>query len=480
MEKNNNTMHANPFAGTGKVFSYSLKQMLTAKGWLISTLLMAALLLIGIPLTVLIVGKAAGRDEGKKNETAVRTVYVADETAGTADYSVLKEAGKYPDVNYIACGSMEEASAAAEKDSHAVVLRVTKPEDIYKLTVYLPEGTEVSRSKASSFGSFAAENFSALLMQKADLTPEETELLSMHVVTETAGISADADDKEDEKNDILTQIIMLIVPFLVVMTVYMMVILYGQSMANSVMLEKTSKLMETILTAVHPVALMTGKLLATACSAVIQTLIWMLAAAGGIIGALIAAVFSFSDMAGLADSAAFADAGSAEKISQLMESMGGSFPSISVSGIFITLIVVALGFLLYLSVATLSGAMASKQEDLNKTLVIFTMMLLMSMLLCLRFEVNEVSGELGLISEAKWLRFFPFTALLVLPADLIFGKLSAPEICLALLSMAAAVLLMIWLAAAVYKLLVLYRGNPPKIRQLITMLRGKKDEKAGS
>ena len=56
MEKNNNTMHANPFAGTGKVFSYSLKQMLTAKGWLISTLLMAALLLIGIPLTVLIVG----------------------------------------------------------------------------------------------------------------------------------------------------------------------------------------------------------------------------------------------------------------------------------------------------------------------------------------------------------------------------------------------------------------------------------------
>lgn len=480
MENNNNTMHANPFAGTGKVFAYSLKQMLTAKGWLISTLLLAVLLLCGIPLTVLIAGKAAGKDETKKNETAVRAVYIADETAGTADYTVLKETESYPDVEYITCGSMEEASAAAAKDSHAVVLRVTKPDDVYKLTVYLPEGTDVSRSKASSFGSFAADNFSALLMQKAGLTAEETDLLSMHVITETAGISAESGEAEDKAEDPLTQFIMIFVPFMVVMTVYMMVILYGQSMANSVMLEKTSKLMETILTAVHPVALMTGKLLATACSAVIQTLIWMLAMAGGIIGALIAAIASFSDMAGIADSAAFANAGSAEKAAQLMESMGGSFPQISASGIFITLLVVALGFLLYLSVATVSGAMASKQEDLNKTIAVFTLMLVASLLLCLRPEANEVSNSFGLISESKWLRFFPFTALLVLPADLIFGKLTALEICLALLSLSAAVLLMIWLAAAVYKLLVLYRGNPPKLRQLFSMLRSKKNEKAGS
>ena len=472
-----NRMHANPFAGTGKVFSYSFKQMLTAKGWLISTLLMAVLLLCGIPLAVFCIGKAMGSGDTKKNETAVETVYVADETAGTADYSALKETGHYPDVEYIPCESMEDAAAAAAQDSHAVILRVTLPEDIYKLTVYLPENTEVSRSKASSFGTFASENFSALLMQKADLTQEETELLSMNVITETAGISTDESADADEEDDLLTQVIMMFVPFMVVMTVYMMVILYGQSMANSVMLEKTSKLMETILTAVHPVALMTGKLLATACSAIVQTLIWMIAAAGGIIGALIAALATLPDLAGLAENANFANADMADKTAQLMESMGGNFPQISVAGIFITLLVMALGFLLYLSVATVSGAMASKQEDLNKTIAVFSILLVVSMLLCLRPEINEVSNSFGLISEAKWLRFFPFTAMLVLPSDLIFGKLTAAETVLALLSMAAAVLLMIWLAASVYKLLVLYRGNPPKLRQLFSMLRSKRDEK---
>ena len=57
----NNTMHANPFAGTGKVFKFSLKQMLTSKGWLGSTLITAVLLLIGIPLLVLCICKIASK-----------------------------------------------------------------------------------------------------------------------------------------------------------------------------------------------------------------------------------------------------------------------------------------------------------------------------------------------------------------------------------------------------------------------------------
>nr|MCR4761196.1 ABC transporter permease [Oscillospiraceae bacterium] len=249
------------------------------------------------------------------------------------------------------------------------------------------------------------------------------------------------------------------------------------SMANSVMLEKTSKLMETILTAVHPVALMTGKLLATACAAIIQITVWMIAAAGGLIGTLVVVVTMLPNLADIAQNVSMPGGDTAEKAAQLAESLNGNLPHISVAGIFVTLIVMALGFLLYLAVATVSGAMASKQEDLNKTIGIFSIVLVVSVLVCLRPEISEVSGSFSLISNDKWLRFVPFTALLVLPADLIFGKLTVPETILALFSLAASVMLLIWLAAAVYKLLVLYRGNPPKIRQLIGMLRGSRNGK---
>ena len=203
----------------------------------------------------------------------------------------------------------------------------------------------------------------------------------------------------------------------------------------------------------------------------------LMAAVGGMIGALIAAVAMLPDLAGMAENMNLPAAGTADKAAQLMESMNGSLPHISAAGIFTTLIVMVLGFLLYLAVATVCGAMASKQEELNKTIAIFSIILVVSVLICLRPEINEVSGSFSLISNDKWLRFVPFTALLVLPADLIFGKLTVPEAALAVFCLAASVLLMIWLAAAVYKLLVLYRGKPPKISQLIGMLRGKQNEK---
>ena len=478
MENNHNTMHANPFAGTGKVFSYSFRQMLKSKGWLITTLLMAGMLLIGIPLVTLCVTKAASKEDIKADESNVSTVYIADETAGEADYNVLKDTGSYTDVEYIACGSMDAAVEAAAGDAGAVILRVTKPEDVYALTVYLTDDTEVSRSKASSFASFAESNFSALLMQKADLTAEETALLSMKVRSETTVVTPDAEEK-DADDSLIKQILEVFIPFMAVMMVYMMVILYGQAMANSVMLEKTSKLMETILTAVHPVALMTGKLLATACAAVLQIGIWMIAAVGGMIGSILAALPMILNSMNEGGAAA-ANMPDADKMAAVTEMLGDNFPAISVPGIFLTLVVMALGFLLYLAVATVSGAMASKQEDMGKTLTVFVLTLLISLMLCFSPEINEVSESISLISDAKWLRFFPFTGMLVLPADLIFGKLAGWEIALALLSFVAAVLLLVWLAAAVYKLLVLYRGNPPKLRQLIGMLRPKKDRKSGS
>ena len=455
----NNTMKANPYAGTGKVFVFSLKQMLCSKGWLISTIIFAALLLIGIPLMLFGISKASAKSEKKDDAAAVRTVYVADETAGTADYALLKDTEEYPDVEYIACTSMDDAASQAAGNANAVILRVTKPSESYALTVYLTDDTAVSRSKASSFGEFVADNFKPLLMQKANLTAEEAAQLSMPVLTETASISAEHEET-DEKDDLLTQLFTAIIPFMMVMMVYMMVVLYGQSMANSVMLEKTSKLMETILTAVHPVALMSGKLLATACAALIQIAVWAFSAIGGMIGGAVFAIRMVPD--------------TSNETVLMMESMTHQTIEFSVAGIFATLIVMALGFLLYLAVATVSGAMASKQEDLNKTIVVFTLVIVASLLLCIRPNVDEVSGSFGLISDAKWLRFFPFTALLVLPSDLIFGKLTVPEALLALLCLAVSVVLLVWFAAAVYKMLVLYRGEPLKFRQLIGMLRGKK------
>lgn len=452
-------MKRNPIGGTGKVFWFTLRQMLCSKGWLGSTVVFAALLLLGIPLLLLGVAALSGKDNADDNETPIRTVFVVDETEGAADYNALND--YYPDeYSYTSCTSMDAAIGESAGKADAVILRVTKPAETYSLTVYLTQDTEITRSRASRFGEAVRGGFAAILMQKASLTPEGVTLLSMPVAAETAAVSADAGEETDE-TDIAEAIIGTLVPFMMAMLVYMMVVLYGQSMANSVMLEKTSKLMETILTAVHPFALMAGKLLATAAAAIIQILIWLFALIGGNAGGAVIALKMIPNT-------------ESEVVLGINE-VAEQVTRISIAGVLVSIVFLALGFLLYLSLAAVSGAMASKTEDLNKTNVIFTLAIVISFLLCLAGPSEALENvdavQISLISNATWLKLFPFTAIIVLPGDLVLGKVSAGIVCGSAVCLLASVVLFVAAAAVIYKLLVLYRGAPPKPKQLFAMLK---------
>lgn len=460
-------MKQNPFSGSGKVFRYSLGQLCGSKGWLISTFLIAALLLFGIPLGMWAATSADSDDDvPDEDETRIRTVWICDETPGAVDYAgIFREQGRFTDVTYQTAESMDDAAAKTETDDSAVILRVTRSETNFTLTVYLPDNTALSRGKASEFSDFASDAFSEVLMQKAQLTPEGAALLSVPVRTTAGELKHEASADDESERSLLEEFLTIMLPFLLMMTIYMMVVLYGQSLANSVMLEKTSKLMETILTAVHPAALMMGKLFATAAGALLQILIWLFSLIGGVFcGSLIAlSQMSSADMANAENDAAAAN------LTALLEN---SALHITGDGIAAALLMLTLGFLLYLSLGAVAGALASKQEDLGKTNIVFVLVLVFSMLISLGSPENVETN--GLLSDAVWLNFFPFTALLVVPGKLILGKISAGMACGSLLVMAVAVVLMILLAGMIYKMLVLYRGNPPTPSALLRMIRGEK------
>ena len=431
--------------------------MICSKGWLGSTIIIALLLLIGIPLLMLAV-TSGSEDDKDEEDVPIRKVFVVDETEGEADYNALNDYLE-DEYTFTNCATMDAAIGESNGSNDAVILRVTKPAETYSLTVYLTQITEISRSKASSFGSAVSDAFAAVLMQKAELTPEGVALLSLPVTAETAAISADASEKADDEEG-LGEILDLMLPFMMVMLIYMMVILYGQSMANSVMLEKTSKLMETILTAVHPFALMGGKLLATASAAVIQILIWLAALLGGVIGGARFAVSMVPDT----------DVSTVQVINEVTNQT----ELFSIPGILLSLGVMALGFLLYLALSAVSGALASKQEDLNKTNVVYTLVLVGSMLLCVMPALSagpDAGNDLSIVSDAIWLKLFPFTSVLVMPGKLILGKVRAGVTCASFACLIAGVVLLVAAAAAIYKMLVLYRGETPNLKTLLAMFK---------
>ena len=458
-------MKRNPLAGTGKVYSFTLRQLICTKGWLITTVLIATLLIIGIPLLFWAIAANATDDDEEPDEDkpTVRQVFVVDETEGTADYNLLKALG-YADVNYTAYDSVDAALNAVTDADSTLVCRVTTADGTYMITAILPDETGLSRSDASHFASFVSENFKTVLMEKAQLSPEAATLLSVNISSSVAQMKEDA-SSEDDEDDLMKSMLRTMIPFLVVMLMYMMTILYGQSMANSVMLEKNSKLMETIMTAVYPVALMTGKLLATATAAILQILIWLGCLLGGIFGGAFFALKMIPDT----------QSSAVQTVDMIADSSGSMF---SVPGILLALVLVSLSFLLYLSLGAVSGAMASKTEDLAKTNYVFIIVILLSFFLCISFPSPEASSdEVSFISSAAWLQYFPFTSVFVTPGRLILGELGAAEAVGAIVCMLIGVALMVWIAAAIYKALVLYRGAPPTPKALLAMLRQSKGAK---
>lgn len=465
-------MNTNPLSGTGKVFKFSLKQTISAKGWLVSTVLIAALLLIGIPLILWAASSAANdEEEPDPNKATLKTVYVVDETEGTVDYSILKEGqeGDYAALTYTAFDTTDAAIAEADKKESTVILHITKPDNRYLVTVILPDESSLSRSDASAFAGFVEGQFPNILMAKAELTQEGVMLLKMPVSSETMSLSKDSGEDSEEES-ISEKLLGFFVPFMTIMLLYMMVLLYGQSVANSVMLEKNSKLIESILTAVNPVALMTGKLLAGAFAAILQLMIWLGCLLGGIFGG---AVFAMRMVPDTTNS-------TVGTVNMIME----SDMNISFVGLALGLLVIALGFVLYLSLSCLSGSLASKQEDLNKTNVVFVLVLVGSFFICVGSGIanmgEQSDGSFSIISDAGWMRIFPFTAILVAPSDMLMGKLSGGMIAGCFAALIASVALFVVIAARVYKLMVFYRGNPPTPKALLAMLKDAKNEKKAS
>ena len=74
----------------------------------------------------------------------------------------------------------------------------------------------------------------------------------------------------------------MVAPMFFGLLLLLMLILYGETISKSVSTEKTSRLVETLLTSVHPYAMITGKVLAITTMALLQFVSWILSGVTGL------------------------------------------------------------------------------------------------------------------------------------------------------------------------------------------------------
>lgn len=479
------------YYGIGKVFSFTLTQQFRSKGFRAITILLAAVFLL-LPAIIMPVAEMAAKDDRADGEASpVTEVYVVDQTqTPPVDFNFLSQTGdtRFAHIRYIACpGGIEEAAELAGAGKTSLILALDERKSsagdsteysaeygdatltpgalentTYRFSVLRTDETDISKDDAKALEEYINLYFRLVLCEKAGISYEALAELSVPVnaasvvhLTDSGEIADDPAASPDDPTASIKKVLSWILPYVNVMLLYFLVLFYGQNVANCVIMEKTSKLMDTFLVSVKPAAMIFGKVFAVVAISVIQFLLWIaaLTAGFGIGSTLVKTINPDSDMALLA----FFD---------MIGNMTGIF---SVPGVILALVMIVAAFMLYCGLAAIGGSLASKPEDLSSTNSLFTLALIVSF-----FAVISTGAITGSMPEAvAWYDYVPFTSILVTPSRILLGYVSLPTGCISLAIVLATVVICIAVAGRLYKMMSLYKGNVPKPADIIGMLKNK-------
>ena len=254
--------------------------------------------------------------------------------------------------------------------------------------------------------------------------------------------------------------------FIFTFLIYLFVMSYGGMVMQSVMEEKTSRIVEIMVSSVKPFELMMGKIIGTALVGFAQLLIW---------GVMLAAIiFAFSSFFGSAPPDALAAGApgmtpavvsvSQASESQQMMSAIVNLPYLEMGVMFVLYFVG--GYLLYASFFAAVGASVTQQED-SSQFIMPVIMLMVFGIYAAMYSVENTDGPL-----AFWSSMFPLTSPIVMMVRIPFNVPLWQEI-LSLVLLYGTALLFVWLGARIYRVGILMYGKKPSIKEICKWIRYK-------
>jgi ABC-2 type transport system permease protein len=226
------------------------------------------------------------------------------------------------------------------------------------------------------------------------------------------------------------------------------IVLYGQWVATSAAEEKSSRVVEIVISAATPFQLLGGKVLGVGGLGLVQLL-----------SAVIPALVAFM-LQGPISQAVLGGPPSAFELPQALT------PGIAAA--FVLFFV--LGYLLYSTLYAAAGSMVSRMEDVNNVVAP------MSLLGSLAYLVG-VYASIGLIpadsAPVIALSYIPFTSPYVMLSRVVAGQAGATDVAIAAAILVVTIGAALWAAARVYSAGVLMYGQAPSVRRLLVTAFGR-------
>lgn len=254
--------------------------------------------------------------------------------------------------------------------------------------------------------------------------------------------------------------------FMLSLITYMFVLMYGAMIMNSVIEEKTNRIVEVVVSSCRPFQLMLGKIIGVGLVGLTQMAIWIVLLA--IVGTVAGSVFGISNMSSPDAIVAGTNAGAAVEAATdagVMDSFMREVLSINYVPIILNFLLYFIGgYLLYSSLFAGLGSAVDQPSDSSQ----FVTPVIMIMLIA--FYAGMVCMENPTGPTAVWCSIIPFTSPVVMMVRLPFG-VPTWQLILSLALLFGTALAITWLAARIYRRGILHYGQKASLKDLFKWMK---------
>jgi len=373
---------------------------------------------------------------------------------------------------YLANETQELRTIAIEEDGFEFTNQIEDTDFLHFSKIPTEEATliknDFSESNYYALLYIEGDNFTLYSNQQISLTvskaiENQLEQIIEHQKLKAAGIDLTILSEAQSTVNITTKIITedgsttnskaeasMGIGFICGILIYMFIFMYGTMVMRGVIEEKTSRIVEVIISSVKPFQLMMGKILGVALVGLTQFALWIL---------LTIAIASVAELM-LMDASSMTTELNSTQQSILLSELSNLTGGINLMQIFVSFIFYFLaGYLMYSSLFAAVGSAVDAEADTQQFVLPITIPLILAFILIQPIMENP-DGPL-----AFWMSIIPFTSPVIMMVRLPFG-VATWELALSMGILILSFVLTTYLAGKIYRTGILMYGKKTSYKEL--------------
>ena len=271
-------------------------------------------------------------------------------------------------------------------------------------------------------------------------------------------------DEEGGEKETFTEV-QFVLGMILSVLIYMFIMMFGGQVMQGVAEEKSSRIIEVIVSSVKPFQLMMGKIIGVSLVALTQFVMWILLT--GIIYVGFSAAVGISHPEAISQGTVMAQEINNTNImdNEAVQDVLNIVHSIDFGTVIISFIVFfLLGYLLYATMFAAIGSLVDNNTDSQQFTLPVTVPLIIAIISAI-YIVNDPDSSL-----AVWMSMIPFTSPVVMMVRIPFG-IPIWQVVVSAVILAGSFVGMTWVAAKIYRTGILMYGKKPSYKEIFKWLK---------